>query len=63
MPGCSWGLTSVTMHLDSLETIVKSNFMNVRVSHVPMEGYVLMEERTTTMTAQVVDSQGHTVSP
>ena len=57
------GLTSVTLHLDSLETTVNSILMNVPVSHVSMEVYVCVEEITTTMTAQGVDSQGHTVRP
>ena len=54
------GLTSVTVHLDSLETTVNSTLMNVPVSHVSMEVYVL-RETTTTVTTQRVDSQGHTV--
>ena len=35
--------------------------MNVPVSHLSIEVYVWMEETTTTVTAQVVDSQEHNV--
>lgn len=38
------GLTSVTVHLDSLETTVSSTLMNVPVSRVSMEVYAWMEE-------------------
>lgn len=57
------GLTSVTVHLDSLKTTVNSTLMNVLVSHVSMELYVWMEETFTTVSAGVVDSQGHTLRP
>ena len=55
------GLTSVTVHLDSLETTVNSTLMNVPVSHVSMEVYVWMEKTTTTVAAKIEDSQGHTL--
>lgn len=55
------GPTSVTVHLDPLEITVNSTLVNGSVSHISMEVYMWIEERTTTMTAQVVDSQGHTV--
>ena len=42
-------LTSVILHLDSLETTVNSTLMNVPVSHVSMEVYVWREERSTTV--------------
>jgi hypothetical protein len=54
------GLTSVATNLASLETTVNSTLMNVPVSHVSMEVYVL-RETTTTVTTQRVDSQGHTL--
>ena len=38
-------------------------FMNVPVRHLSIEVYVWMEETTTTVTAQVVDLQEHTVRP
>ena len=41
-------LTSVTMHLDSLETTVNSTLMNVPVIHVSMEVYGWTEKMTTT---------------
>ena len=56
------GLTSVTLHLDSLETTVNSTMMNVPVSHVSTEVYVWTEETSTTVTAQGVNSQGYTVT-
>ena len=49
------GLTSVTMHLDALETTVNSILMNVPVSHVSIEVYVWMEETTPTVPAWIVD--------
>lgn len=57
------GLTFVTVHLDSLETTVNSTLMNVTVNHVSMEVYMWIEETTTTVTAWVMDLQGHTVMP
>ena len=50
------GITSLTMHLDSLETTVTSTLMNVSVSYVSMEVFLWMEETTPTVTAWVVDS-------
>lgn len=38
------GLTSVTVHLDSLEITVNSTLMNVPVSHVSMEVCAWIEE-------------------
>lgn len=38
------GLTSVTVHLDSLEITVNSTLMNVPVSRVSMEVCAWMEE-------------------
>ena len=55
------GLTSLTVHLDSLETTVNSTLMNVPVSLDSVEVYVWMEETTPTVTVQVVASQGHIV--
>lgn len=55
------GLTSVTIHLHSLETTVTSTLMNEPVSYVSMEIYVWMEETTPTVTAWVVNSQRHSV--
>lgn len=54
------GITSLTMHLDSLETTVTSTLMNVSVSYVSMEVFLWMEETTPTVTKQILDSQGHT---
>ena len=47
-----WGLTSVAMYLDALETTVNSTLMNAPISNVSIE-------TTTTLPAQVVNSQGH----
>jgi hypothetical protein len=55
------GLTSVTLHLDSLETTVNSILMNVPVSHVSMEIYVGKEGRITVVSTLLVNSQGHIV--
>lgn len=43
------GLTSVTVHLESLETTVNSTLMNVPVRHISMEVFVWREERSTTV--------------
>ena len=55
------GLTSLTVHLDSLETTVNSTLMNVPVSLDSVEVYVWMEETTPTVTSWAVGSQGYTV--
>jgi hypothetical protein len=34
------GLTSITVHLDSLETIVNSTLINMSASHISVEVYV-----------------------
>lgn len=50
------GLTSVTVHLDSLETTVNSTLMSVPVSPVSVEVYVWMEETTTSVTCYAAQS-------
>jgi hypothetical protein len=49
------------MYLDSLETTMNSSLMNGSVNLVSIEVYAWMEETTTTMIAQELDSRGHTV--
>ena len=55
-PTCVYmALTSVTVHLDPLETTVISTLMNVPASYVSMEAYVWKEGTITTVVAQIVD--------
>ncbi|EDM18145.1 rCG40590 [Rattus norvegicus] len=49
------GLTSLTMHLDSLEIPVNSTLMNVPVSRTSMKVYVWMQKMTTTVATWLVD--------